>query len=78
MHFLNWLLSEIMQISQGSSVRSISLGFTNGLDTLSCGALMVLSPSTIPVGMSVMGRVFSCLGASLDAFVDTTLWSQFQ
>ena len=78
MDSFNWLVCEIMQISQGGCVRSITLGFTNGLDTLSSGALMVLSPSTIPVGMSVMGRVFSCLGAALDAFVDTSIWSQFQ
>merc|ERR1711972_454594 len=66
--YANWLLVEVNQICYGGIVRTISLGFTEGISSWKVEALCTFQPLVVPVGRSTLGRLFNVLGATIDAY----------
>merc|ERR1712203_312001 len=46
-----------------------SLGFTEGISSWKVESLCTFRPLVVPVGRSTLGRLFSVLGATIDAYV---------
>merc|ERR1711933_581396 len=67
--YANWLLVEVNQICYGGVLRTIALGFTEGISSWKVEALCTFQPLVVPVGRSTLGRLFSVLGATIDAYV---------
>merc|ERR1712187_524633 len=65
--YANWLLVEVNQICYGGIVRTIALGFTEGISSWKVEALCTFQPLVVPVGRSTLGRLFNVLGATIDA-----------
>merc|ERR1711972_986771 len=65
----NWLIVEVNQICYGGILRTIALGFTEGISSWKVEALCTLQPLVVPVGRSTLGRLFNVLGATIDAYV---------
>jgi F-type H+-transporting ATPase subunit beta len=68
--FANWLCVEITQICLGGVFRGISLGCTEGLHTWQVKSLIIWQPVVVPVGRSVLGRLFNVLGSTVDAYTE--------
>merc|ERR1712187_31207 len=66
----NWLIVEVNQICYGGILRTIALGFTEGISSWKVEALCTLQPLVVPVGRSTLGRLFNVLGATIDAYVE--------
>merc|ERR1712157_666726 len=66
--YANWLLVEVNQICYGGIVRTIALGFTEGISSWKVESLCTFQPLVVPVGRSTLGRLFNVLGATIDAF----------
>merc|ERR1712187_712967 len=66
--YANWLLVEVNQICYGGIVRTIALGFTEGISSWKVGSLCTFQPLVVPVGRSTLGRLFNVLGATIDAY----------
>merc|ERR1711933_78154 len=66
--YANWLLVEVNQICYGGIVRTIALGFTEGISSWKVEALCTFQPLVVPVGRSTLGRLFNVLGATIDAY----------
>merc|ERR1711933_569207 len=66
--YANWLLVEVNQICYGGIVRTIALGFTEGISSWKVEALCTFQPLVVPVGQSTLGRLFNVLGATIDAY----------
>merc|ERR1711970_667868 len=67
--YANWLIVEVNQICYGGVLRTIALGFTEGISSWKVEALCTLQPLVVPVGRSTLGRLFNVLGATIDAYV---------
>jgi len=67
--YANWLLVEVNQICYGGIVRTIALGFTEGISSWKVESLCTFQPLLVPVGRSTLGRLFNVLGATIDAYV---------
>merc|ERR1712203_148619 len=67
--YANWLIVEVNQICYGGIVRTIALGFTEGISSWKVESLCTFQPLVVPVGRSTLGRLFSVLGATIDAYV---------
>merc|ERR1712039_430601 len=67
--YANWLVVEVNQICYGGVLRTISLGFTEGISSWKVESLCTLQPMVVPVGRSTLGRLFSVLGATIDAYI---------
>merc|ERR1712039_956427 len=67
--YANWLLVEVNQICYGGIVRTIALGFTEGISSWKVEALCTFKPLVVPVGRSTLGRLFNVLGATIDAYM---------
>jgi len=67
--YANWLLVEVNQICYGGIVRTIALGFTEGISSWKVEALCTFQPLVVPVGRSTLGRLFNVLGATIDAYM---------
>merc|ERR1712039_2963 len=67
--YMNWLIVEVNQICYGGILRTIALGFTEGISSWKVEALCTFRPLLVPVGRSTLGRLFSVLGATIDAYV---------
>merc|ERR1712060_592603 len=67
--YANWLLVEVNQICYGGIVRTIALGFTEGISSWKVEALCTYQPLVVPVGRSTLGRLFNVLGATIDAYM---------
>merc|ERR1711933_674303 len=65
----NGLLVEVNQICYGGILRTIALGFTEGISSWKVESLCTLQPLVVPVGRSTLGRLFNVLGATIDAYV---------
>merc|ERR1712187_574609 len=66
--YANWLLVEVNQICYGGIVRTIALGFTEGISSWKVESLCTFQPLVVPVGRSTLGRLFNVLGATIDAY----------
>merc|ERR1712176_343897 len=66
--YANWILVEVNQICYGGIVRTIALGFTEGISSWKVEALCTFQPLVVPVGRSTLGRLFNVLGATIDAY----------
>merc|ERR1712187_765300 len=53
----------------GGILRTIALGFTEGISSWKVESLCTFRPLVVPVGRSTLGRLFSVLGATIDAYV---------
>jgi hypothetical protein len=67
--YANWLIVEVNQICYGGILRTIALGFTEGISSWKVESLCTLQPLVVPVGRSTLGRLFNVLGATIDAYV---------
>merc|ERR1712039_1084647 len=67
--YANWLVVEVNQICYGGILRTISLGFTEGIRSWKVESLCTLQPMVVPVGGSTLGRIFNVLGATIDAYI---------
>merc|ERR1712060_921159 len=67
--YANWLLVEVNQICYGGILRTIALGFIEGISSWKVETLCTFRPLVVPVGRSTLGRLFSVLGAAIDAYV---------
>merc|ERR1712113_1064342 len=67
--YSNWITVEVNQICYGGILRTIALGFTEGISSWKVEALCTLQPLVVPVGRSTLGRLFNVLGATIDAYV---------
>merc|ERR1712190_363131 len=67
--YANGLIVEVNQICYGGILRTIALGFTEGMSSWKVEALCTLQPLVVPVGRSTLGRLFSVLGSTIDAYV---------
>merc|ERR1712060_880929 len=67
--YANWLIVEVNQICYGGILRTIALGFTEGISSWKVEALCTFKPLVVPVGRSTLGRLFNVLGATIDAYV---------
>merc|ERR1711933_467793 len=67
--YANWLIVEVNQICYGGILRTIALGFTEGISSWKVESLCTFRPLVVPVGRSTLGRLFSVLGATIDAYV---------
>merc|ERR1712032_633435 len=67
--YANWLLVEVNQICYGGILRTIALGFTEGISSWKVETLCTFQPLVVPVGRSTLGRLFNVLGATIDAYV---------
>merc|ERR1711933_252064 len=67
--YANWLVVEVNQICYGGILRTISLGFTEGISSWKVESLCTLQPMVVPVGRSTLGRIFNVLGATIDAYI---------
>merc|ERR1712187_988587 len=68
--YANWLTSEVNQICYGGVLRTISLGFTEGISSWKVESLCTLQPLVVTVGRSTLGRIFNVLGSTIDAYID--------
>merc|ERR1711972_1140038 len=66
--YSNWLIVEVNQICYGGIVRTIALGFTEGISSWKVEAFCTFRPLVVPVGISTLGRLFNVLGATIDAY----------
>jgi F0F1-type ATP synthase beta subunit len=66
--YANCLLVEVNQICYGGIVRTIALGFTEGISSWKVESLCTYQPLVVPVGRSTLGRLFNVLGATIDAY----------
>merc|ERR1712014_248497 len=66
--YSNWLIVEVNQICYGGIVRTIALGFTEGISSWKVEAFCTFRPLVVPVGRSTLGRLFNVLGATIDAY----------
>merc|ERR1712060_315341 len=67
--YANWLIVEVNQICYGGVLRTIALGFTEGISSWKVESLCTFKPLVVPVGRSTLGRLFNVLGATIDAYV---------
>merc|ERR1711933_695227 len=67
--YANWLIVEVYQICYGGILRTIALGFTEGISSWKVESLCTFKPLVVPVGRSTLGRLFNVLGATIDAYV---------
>merc|ERR1712048_1177714 len=67
--YANGLLVEVNQICYGGLLRTIALGFTEGISSWKVESLCTLQALVVPVGRSTLGRLFNVLGAAIDAYV---------
>merc|ERR1711972_821239 len=66
--YSNWLIVEVNQICYGGIVRTIALGFTEGISSWKVEAFCTFRPLVVPVGRSTLGRLFNVLEATIDAY----------
>merc|ERR1712203_1338055 len=67
--YINWLVVEVNQICYGGTTQTIILGFTEGISSWKVESLCTFRSLVVPVGRSTLGRLFSVLGATIDAYV---------
>merc|ERR1712174_170810 len=67
--YANCLIVEVNQICYGGILRTIALGFTEGISSWKVESLCTFKPLVVPVGRSTLGRLFNVLGATIDAYV---------
>merc|ERR1711972_1284352 len=67
--YAHGLLVEVNQICYGGLLRTIALGFTEGISSWKVESLCTLQALVVPVGRSTLGRLFNVLGATIDAYV---------
>jgi F-type H+-transporting ATPase subunit beta len=74
----NWLSIEITQVCLCGVFRGISLGCTEGLSAWRVKALLSYQPIVVPVGRSVLGRLFNVLGSCVDPFIELSISACFR
>ena len=70
--YSNWCCVEISQVGFGGKLRGISLGITEGLSSWRVTSYFTYQPLIVPVGRSVLGRLFNVLGSTIDPFLELT------
>merc|ERR1712066_449718 len=68
--YSNWLVLEVNQICYGGILRTISLGFTEGISSWKVGVFCNFQPLVVPVGRSTLGRLFNVLGSTIDSYLE--------
>jgi F-type H+-transporting ATPase subunit beta len=66
--YSNWVVLEVNQICYGGILRSISLGFTEGISSWKVEVFCNYQPVVVPVGRSTLGRLFNVLGSTIDEY----------
>ena len=64
------IISEVSQLSPSGIIRTICLSNTLGLDTLRPFVQIVSSPMIIPIGQSVLRRLFNVTESSMDLYIE--------
>ena len=64
------IISEVSQLSPSGIIRTICLSNTLGLDTLRPFVRLISSPMIIPIGQSVLGRLFNVTASSMDLYIE--------
>merc|ERR1711933_164279 len=67
--YANWLLVEVNQICYGGIVRTIALGFTEGISSWKVESLCTFQPLLVPVGRSTLGKLFNVLSIIIDIYI---------
>merc|ERR1711972_1295351 len=67
--YANGLIVEVNQICYGGILRTIALGFTEGISSWKVESLCTFQPLVVPVGRSTLGRLFNVLGATIDSYI---------
>merc|ERR1712066_540932 len=68
--YSNWLVLEVNQICYGGILRTIALGFTEGISSWKVGVFCNFQPLVVPVGRSTLGRLFNVLGSTIDSYLE--------
>merc|ERR1712203_1190146 len=68
--YANWLVLEVNQICYGGIIRTIALGFTEGISSWKVGVFCNFQPLVVPVGRSTLGRLFNVLGSTIDSYLE--------
>ena len=64
------LVSEVSQLSSTGVLRTICLSDTGGLTAIYPLVLPIASPMVIPIGQSVLGRLFNVTASSMDGYLE--------
>merc|ERR1712187_629393 len=68
--YSNWLVLEVNQMCYGGILRTIALGFTEGISSWKVGVFCNFQPLVVPVGRSTLGRLFNVLGSTIDSYLE--------
>merc|ERR1712050_599014 len=68
--YSNWVVLEVNQICYGGILRTIALGFTEGISSWKVGVFCNFQPLVVPVGRSTLGRLFNVLGSTIDSYLE--------
>ena len=64
------IISEVSQLSSSGILRTICLSNTLGLNTHRPLIQIISSPMVIPIGQSVLGRLFNVTASSMDLYIE--------
>merc|ERR1712060_1037436 len=67
--YANWLVVEVNQICYGGIIRTIALGFTEGISSWKVESLCTWGSLVALIKRSTLGRLFSVLGATIDIHI---------
>merc|ERR1712203_525433 len=67
--YINWLVVEVNQICYGGIIRTIALGFTEGISSWKVESLCTFRSLVVPVKRLTLGRLFSVLGVTIDIHI---------
>jgi hypothetical protein len=68
---------EISQLCYNSCVRSISLSTTESVSNSTTRINIIYSPILLPVGLSVLGRLFNVTASSMDGYLELLMSSLY-
>jgi F-type H+-transporting ATPase subunit beta len=68
---------EISQLCYNSCVRSISLSTTESVSNATTRINIIYSPILLPVGLSVLGRLFNVTASSMDGYLELLMSSLY-
>lgn len=75
--YSNLVTCEVSQLCSGGVIRCVSLGPTEGINSIGTDTLFNNQPVVMPSGRSALGRIFNVTGASLDQYIESPVSVSF-
>ena len=72
------LTAEVSQSCFGGILRGVSLSHTDAIPVSNCPSVLSLSPTSVPVGRSTLGRIFNVSGSVIDPFPEVLVGSFYR